>query len=142
MESQFNLSWAYPSYYYEESGLQQIDGWYQENPNSYTPYSSWNPSPYPFEPPSSYIYPSPHPDEVHSFGDSISNTQPINLTYVLSVEQRIEALSRSCNLTLAPHLSLEEKLDSLENLRRQQSIESLTSHLEIHFLDQQMPTLP
>ena len=58
------------------------------------------------------------------------------------VEQRIEALARSCNLTLSPHLSLEEKLDALEIMRRQQSIESLTSQLEIQFLEQQMQTLP
>ena len=130
------MSWAYSPYYYEESGPQHIDGWCQENPNFYTPYTSWNPSPYPFEPPSSYDYPSPHIDEIHYFGDSISNTQPIKPTCVLSVEQRIEALARSCNFTLSPHLSLEEKIDALENMQRQQSIESLTSQLDL-----QMQTL-
>ena len=80
MVLQINLSWAYPSYHCEESGPQQTDGWYQENPNSYNPYIPWNPNPYPFGPPSSYIYPSPHPDEVQSFGDSPYNTQPINPT--------------------------------------------------------------
>ena len=128
MNSQINLSWAYSSYYCEESRLQQTNGWYQENLNSYNPYISWNPNPYPFDPPS-YTSPRPHPHEVHYFGYSAYNTHPINLTCVLSVERRIEALAKSCNLTLSPHLSLEEKLDAMEIMRRQQSIESLTSQL-------------
>ena len=131
MDSEFNVNWAYPSYHCEESGPQQTDGWYQENPNSFNPYDSWNHNPYLFEPPTSYVYPSPHSDEIHEFGESISNTQPITLT---CVEQRIEALARSFNLTLSPHLSLEEKLDALENLRRQQSIESLISQLQMQIL--------
>jgi hypothetical protein len=142
--SKLNINWDYPSFYGEDSGVYQTNGWYQENPNLYNPYVSWNPNPYPFEPPSSYTYLIPLPDEARSYRDSISNTQPacypwsISPTCVQStenhalssVEQRIEALTKSCNLTLSPHLSLEEKLDALENVRRQQSIESLRSQLE------------
>ena len=90
-DSEFNWNWAYPSYHSEESGPQQTDGWYQENPDLYNPYDSWNHNPHLFEPPSSYINPSPHFDEVHDFGEP-SNTQPMTLT---CVEQRIEALARS-----------------------------------------------
>ena len=160
------MSWASYSMnqFDNENGWgQQTVGWYQGDPNLNNPRMypfdnsiPWNQCPYLSEP--HFSYSSPLLREQYAYENSdlsmqpISDPWPINPPYVQStsddayssLEHRIGALAHSFNYRLPSHLSLEEKLEVLEQVSTSQSIESLIPKLEqeMQLLEQQMQVLP